>query len=89
MGTLAFMVDGSMCCSVGQDGLLVRVDADERERLLGKPYVTPMQLGGRTMSGFVRVAPAGFRTEAALAKWLERGIAAGKKRQARRGAKRV
>src|SRR6187549_2489431 len=76
MGSLAFMVNGSMCCSVGRDNLLVRVDAEERERLLGDPFVLPMKLGSRTMKGFVRVAPEGFRTRARLAQWIEQGIAA-------------
>ena len=75
MGTLAFMVNGTMCCSVGQDGLLVRVDARERDQLLGKPFVSPMKLGARTMKGFVRVSSEGLRTRANVAKWLERGIA--------------
>lgn len=77
MGTLAFMVEGVMCCSVGGDGLLVRVKAEERAALLTEPTVSPMKLGARTMKGFVRVAPAGLRTSAKLVKWLERGIAAG------------
>jgi TfoX/Sxy family transcriptional regulator of competence genes len=77
MGGLAFLVNGSMCCSVGRDGLLVRVGPEERERALVRPHVTPMKLGGRTMSGFVRVAPAGFRTDASLATWIARGIEAG------------
>jgi len=76
MGSLAFMANGSMCCSVGRDNLLVRVDAAGRERLLGEPFVSPMKLGSRTMKGFVRVAPEGFRTRARLAKWIELGIAA-------------
>lgn len=78
MGTLAFMVHGTMCCTVGSDGgLLVRVTVEEREGLLSEPLVSPMKLGGRTMKGFVRVAPQAFPTRAKLAKWLERGIAAG------------
>ena len=77
MGSLAFMVGGRMCCSVGRDNLLIRVDAEGRERLLTNPFVSPMKLGGRTMKGFVRVAPEGFRTRAQLAKWIEQGIAAG------------
>ena len=77
MGALAFMVNGTMCCSVAADGLLVRVGAEEREQLLDSPFVSPMKLGQRTMKGFVRVAPEGFRTRARLAKWIEKGIAAG------------
>ena len=76
MGTLAFMVEGVMCCSVGGDGLLVRVKAEERAALLLEPSVSAMKLGARTMRGFVRVAPAGLRTSAALSRWLERGISA-------------
>jgi len=77
MGTLAFMVNGAMCCSVGRDGLLVRVDAEERAQVLSHAFVVPMKLGGRTMKGFVRVAPEGLRTRATLAKWIARGMAAG------------
>jgi hypothetical protein len=39
------------------------------------------------MSGFVRVAPEGYRTGAALRKWVERGIAAAQLAKAS-GAKR-
>jgi TfoX/Sxy family transcriptional regulator of competence genes len=79
MGTLAFLVQGALCCSVGRDGLLVRVRADERAALLTESNVSPMKLGARTMKGFIRVAPAGLRTRANLTRWLERGIAAGSK----------
>src|SRR5689334_23192231 len=77
MGTLAFMVQGALCCSVAHDGLLVRVKAEERAALLTESNVFPRKLGARTMKGFVRVAPEGLRTSANLTKWLERGIAAG------------
>jgi TfoX/Sxy family transcriptional regulator of competence genes len=77
MGGLCFMVSGSMCCSVsGRGGLLVRVGAEARTQMLAEPHVQPMVMGGRTMRGFVRVAPEGYRTAAALRKWVERGIAA-------------
>ena len=77
MGGLAFLVNGSMCCSVGRAGLLVRIGAEARERVLVRPHVEPMKMGGRTMTGFVRVAPEGFRTDSSLADWIELGIEAG------------
>ena len=55
-------------------GLLIRVGVDAQERILGEPHVRPMEMGGRTMTGFVRVAPEGYRTDAALKKWVERGV---------------
>ena len=77
MGGLSFMVSGSMCCSVsGRGGLLIRVGAAAHAQMLAEPHVEPMGMRGRIMSGFVRVAPEGYRTGAALRKWVERGIAA-------------
>jgi TfoX/Sxy family transcriptional regulator of competence genes len=76
MGGLCFMVSGSMCCVVsGKGGLLVRVGPDGFARALAEPHVEPMEMRGRIMTGFVRVAPEGFRTDAALKKWIERGVA--------------
>jgi TfoX/Sxy family transcriptional regulator of competence genes len=76
MGGLCFMVDGAMCCAVsGKGGLLVRVDPSAREGMLAEANVSPADMRGRTMTGFVRVAPEGYRTDAALKTWIERGIA--------------
>jgi TfoX/Sxy family transcriptional regulator of competence genes len=75
MGGLCFMVDGAMCCSVsGKGGLLVRVGAEAQEKMLGEPHASRMEMRGRTMTGFVRVAPEGYRTEPALRKWIKRGL---------------
>jgi hypothetical protein len=75
MGGLCFMVKDGMCCSVsGRGGLLVRVGPEAFERMLAEPHVAPMEMRGRTMTGFVRVMPEGYRTEAALRKWVQRGV---------------
>jgi hypothetical protein len=75
MGGLCFMVSGHMCCSVsGRGGLLVRVGPDAHPSMLGEPHVLPMGMGGRTMTGFVRVSPEGYRTDAALKRWIQRGL---------------
>jgi TfoX/Sxy family transcriptional regulator of competence genes len=83
MGGLSFMASDVMCCSVsGRGGLLVRVNPDTRDRLLGEAHAQPAEIGGRRMTGFIRVAPEGYRTEAALKKWVERGLAAAAARPA-------
>ena len=75
MGGLCFMVNGSMCCSVsGKGGLLIRVGAADYNLMLAEPHVEPLRMGRRTMTGFVRVAADGYRTDAALAKWIRRGL---------------
>jgi hypothetical protein len=77
MGGLCFMVSGSMCCVVsGRGGLLVRVGADNHARMLAEPHAAPMEMRGRVMTGFIRIAPEGYRTASALRKWIERGVAA-------------
>jgi TfoX-like protein len=75
MGGLCFMVNGAMCCSVsGKGGLLIRVGPTECGRVLAEPHVQPMEMRGRTMTGFVRISPEGYRTDAALNKWIRRGV---------------
>ncbi len=75
MGGLVFMVGGNMCVvASGRGGLLVRVGADVQARVLKEPHVKPMTMAGRPMTGFVRVAPEGYRTAAALRKWVKRGL---------------
>ena len=75
MGGLCFMVKGRMCASAsGRGGLLVRVGPDAYQTMLGEPHVVPMGMGKRIMTGFVRVAPEGYRTEAGLKKWIKRGL---------------
>jgi TfoX/Sxy family transcriptional regulator of competence genes len=73
MGGLAFMVKGSMCCSVsGRGGMLIRVGTDEA--VFGEPHVRRVKMGARTMSGFARVDPEGYATDAALKAWVQRGL---------------
>jgi TfoX N-terminal domain len=75
MGGLCFMVKGAMCCSVsGRVGLMVRVGPDAHQRTLREPHVTAMEMRGRVMTGFVRVTPDGYRTDAGLKKWVQRGL---------------
>jgi hypothetical protein len=87
MGGLCFMVRGRMCCSVsGKGGMLIRVAPEAHAHILREPHVSPMEMGARTMAGFVRVAPDGYRSNAALRKWVMRGVEAASARpaQARR-----
>jgi len=54
-----------------------QVLADQRgvtEQALGEPHVRPMLLGGRALSGFITVEPAGFAADGALAGWVRRGL---------------
>ena len=73
-GGLSFMVAGNMCCGVTDEALLVRVGPEGRAPALAEPHVRPMELAGRKLRAFVRVDPAGFASEDALASWVQRGL---------------
>ena len=75
MGGIVFMVNGNMCVTAsGRGGILVRVGPEAQMRALKEPHVQPMRMAGRSMAGFVRVMPEGYRTAAALRKWVKRGL---------------
>ena len=73
-GGLCFMVRGSMCCGLTSTGFMVRVGREAYKRTLAEPHARPMEFTGRPMAGFVYVDPGGYRTDTALAKWVQRGI---------------
>jgi hypothetical protein len=75
VGGLSFLVGGSMCCGVTATGLMVRVGPEGVERALAESHTRPMEIGGRALRGFVLVEPAGYRTAAALKRWVGRGLA--------------
>ena len=72
MGGICFMLDGHMTCGVTGDSLLVRVGREDYEASLARPHTKPLEFGGRRPTGFILVEPAGYRTEKALATWIER-----------------
>ena len=74
MGGLCFMVDGHMCCCTKDNTLMVRVGAEAHDRMLQEPHVRPVEMRGRCLPGFVRVAADGYANDAALKKWIERGL---------------
>jgi len=75
-GGLAFLVHGHICVSASHTGgLLVRVDPGESDAALARAHVTPMEMRGRTMEGWLRVAPEGLKSKRELAAWVGRALA--------------
>ena len=73
VGGLSFLVNGNMCCGVTGTALMIRVGADGREQALREPHARPMLLGGRVLSGFICIEPAGYAADDALASWVNEG----------------
>jgi TfoX/Sxy family transcriptional regulator of competence genes len=75
-GGLSFLINGNMSVAAsGQGGLLVRVDPDESDALVQKPGVELMEMGGRSMAGWLRADSDTVRTKKQLATWVDRGVA--------------
>jgi hypothetical protein len=82
---LAFLLGGNMSVSAsGRGGLLVRVDPRDTDECLALPYVVLMEMGGRTMEGWLKVAPAGLQSDDELAAWVARSVAYAKTLPAKR-----
>jgi TfoX/Sxy family transcriptional regulator of competence genes len=74
-GGLAFLINGNMAVAVSaKGGLMVRVPAAETERLLARPHVGPMIMGGREIQGWLRVGADGLKTARQLQPWVRRGV---------------
>ena len=73
-GGLAFLLNGNMAVAAsGQGGLLVRVDPEESDELVASTPATLMEMGGRSMRGWLRVDSADVSSAGDLAAWVERG----------------
>jgi TfoX/Sxy family transcriptional regulator of competence genes len=73
-GGVGFMLGGNMAFGVHGDDLIVRVGPDEYEASLTQPGARPFDMTGRPMSGWVMVAPAGFRAPSDLKRWIDHGV---------------
>jgi hypothetical protein len=70
MGGLCFVVDGKMGVGVAGARLMARIDPAVEAEAPTRPGCRPMDFTGRPMKGFVFIDPAGTRTAAQLAAWL-------------------
>ncbi len=74
-GGLAFLVGGHLAVAASREGgLMVRVDPRDSEALLGQPGVELVEMGGRSMRGWLRLPVARVLDDAALDVWVRRGL---------------
>jgi TfoX/Sxy family transcriptional regulator of competence genes len=73
-GGLAFLVGGNMAVAAsGQGGLLVRVDPAISDGLVATTHAELMEMRGRSMQGWLRVASEHLQADPELARWVELG----------------
>lgn len=75
-GGIAFLVDGNLAVAVSHEGgILVRIEPSESGRLQRSTTALPMEMRGRAMKGWLRVACENLRTKRQLEPWVRRGTA--------------
>jgi TfoX/Sxy family transcriptional regulator of competence genes len=74
-GGLAFLLNGNMAIAAsGQGGILVRVDPAESNELVETTPAEPMEMRGRSMAGWLRVASGDVEADEELSAWVDRGV---------------
>lgn len=70
------MHNGNMMCGCDTKyGLSVRVGPEKYEAILKLKHCRKMDMTGTPLKGLVFIDPEGYRTNASLSKWIERGYA--------------
>ena len=72
-GGLAFLIGGHMAISASREGgILVRVDPADTGQLVAATGATVAVMGGREMTGWLRVGAADVDADEGLVPWVER-----------------
>lgn len=69
-GGVCYLSKGNMFCGVYKDSLILRLGEERAKRALTRPSVSPFDITGKPMKGWVMVAPAGFQSDEDLKEWL-------------------
>jgi TfoX/Sxy family transcriptional regulator of competence genes len=73
-GGLAFLIRGHMAVAASREGgVLVRVDPARADELAASTGATAAVMGGRLMTGWLRVSAADLISDDQLEGWVKRG----------------
>ncbi len=69
-GGVGYLLGRNMCFGIWKDFLIVRMDKEEGEQSLKNANVKPFDITGKPMAGWIMVKEAGWKSKAALEKWM-------------------
>ena len=70
-GGVGYLMNGNMCFGIHKEYLVLRMSLEKSEELLKSEYVTPFDITGRPMKGWVLVSPDAVETEDQLLDMLK------------------
>lgn len=73
-GGIGYLIDGNMCFGIHKESLVLRTTSEKAEELMRSEYITPFDITGRPMKGWVLVSPDILETEEELLDMLTLGV---------------
>ena len=73
-GGICVLLNGNMCMGIINDELMLRLGDEGAAAALKEPHVRQMDFTGKPMKSMVYVAPAGFKSDKDLNKWVKTAV---------------
>ena len=73
-GGIGYLINGNMCFGIHKEFLIIRASLEKADDLLNSEYVTPFDITGKPMKGWVKVLPDFVETEDQLMNILRLGV---------------
>jgi TfoX/Sxy family transcriptional regulator of competence genes len=73
-GGIGYLMNGNMCFGIHKESLVLRTSPEEAEELMRSEYVTPFDITGKPMKGWLLVSPDVLETDDQLLDMLRLGV---------------
>ena len=73
-GAVGFLLNGNLLVGVCKESLIVRLGPEEGDEALKEPHVSEFDITGRSMKGWVLVAPEDVEADDQLSGWVQRAV---------------
>jgi len=73
-GGVGFLLNGNMLVAVRKDSLLVRLGETQANDAMSEPFVSRFVSAGRTIQGWILVAPEGVEEDDRIADWIRKAL---------------
>ncbi len=71
---VGFLLNGHLLVGVWKESLIVRLGPEDSDEALKEPHVSEFNITGRSMKGWVLVAPEGVEDDDQLSGWIQRAV---------------
>jgi hypothetical protein len=72
-GGVGYLISGNMCFGIHKESLVLRILPEKAEELMRSEYISPFDITGKPMKGWVLVSPDILETDEQLLDMLKLG----------------